>query len=86
MIGMVLIAEGFGAHVPKGYIYTAMAFSAAVEGLNMFSRKAAMKKQAAADARLAALNKADQSTQARVASSTCSACRQGPWRRMSSVL
>ena len=27
MIGMVLIAEGFGAHVPKGYIYAAMAFS-----------------------------------------------------------
>ncbi len=39
MIGMVLIAEGFGAHVPKGYIYTAMAFSAAVEGLNMLVRK-----------------------------------------------
>ena len=59
MIGMLLIAAGFGSHVPKGYIYTAMAFSAAVEGLNMFSRKAAMKKQAAADARLAALNKAE---------------------------
>jgi predicted tellurium resistance membrane protein TerC len=29
MIGMALIAEGFGAHVPKGYIYAAMAFSAA---------------------------------------------------------
>jgi predicted tellurium resistance membrane protein TerC len=40
MIGMVLIAEGFGAHVPKGYIYTAMAFSAAVEGLNIWSRRA----------------------------------------------
>ena len=39
MIGMVLIAEGFGAHVPKGYIYAAMAFSAAVEGLNMLSRR-----------------------------------------------
>ena len=39
MIGMVLIADGFGAHVPKGYIYTAMAFSAAVEGLNMLVRK-----------------------------------------------
>ncbi len=39
MIGTVLIAEGFGAHVPKGYIYTAMAFSAGVEGLNMLSRK-----------------------------------------------
>jgi predicted tellurium resistance membrane protein TerC len=40
MIGMTLIAEGFGAHVPKGYVYAAMAFSALVEGLNMFSRKA----------------------------------------------
>ena len=32
MIGMVLIAEGFGAHVPKGYIYAAMAFSARGRG------------------------------------------------------
>jgi predicted tellurium resistance membrane protein TerC len=39
MIGMVLIAEGFGAHVPKGYVYAAMAFSALVEGLNMLARK-----------------------------------------------
>lgn len=40
MIGMTLIAEGFGAHVPKGYIYAAMAFSALVEGLNMMARRA----------------------------------------------
>ena len=40
MIGMALIADGFGAHVPKGYIYAAMAFSALVEGLNMLSRRA----------------------------------------------
>jgi len=40
MIGMVLIADGFGAHVPKGYIYAAMAFSALVEGLNMLDRRA----------------------------------------------
>jgi predicted tellurium resistance membrane protein TerC len=40
MIGMTLIAEGFGAHVPKGYIYGAMAFSALIEGLNMLSRRA----------------------------------------------
>jgi predicted tellurium resistance membrane protein TerC len=40
MIGTVLIAEGFGAHVPKGYVYAAMAFSALVEGLNMLDRKA----------------------------------------------
>ena len=59
MIGTVLIAEGFGAHVPKGYIYTAMAFSAAVEGLNMMGRKASAKKQAALAARQAALNKAE---------------------------
>ncbi len=43
MIGMTLIAEGFGAHVPKGYIYAAMAFSALVEGLNMLSRRAGSK-------------------------------------------
>ncbi len=43
MIGMTLIAEGFGAHVPKGYIYAAMAFSAAVEGLNMMARRSKRK-------------------------------------------
>ncbi len=40
MIGATLIADGFGAHVPKGYIYAAMAFSGFVEGLNMATRKA----------------------------------------------
>lgn len=40
MIGMALIAEGFGTHVPKGYIYTAMAFSALVESLNIAARRA----------------------------------------------
>jgi predicted tellurium resistance membrane protein TerC len=49
MIGMVLIAEGFGAHVPKGYIYAAMAFSIGVEGLNMLAR-ARQKRAAAAKA------------------------------------
>ncbi len=39
MIGMMLIAEGFGAHVPKGYVYTAMAFSAFVEGANIVARR-----------------------------------------------
>ncbi|WP_460408981.1 TerC family protein [Pseudomonas amygdali] len=47
MIGMTLIAEGFGAHVPKGYIYAAMTFSAAIEGLNMLVRRARRKKAAA---------------------------------------
>jgi len=39
MIGAVLIADGFGIHVPKGYIYAAMAFSAGVESLNMLARR-----------------------------------------------
>lgn len=39
MIGMVLIADGFGRHVPKGYIYTAMAFAVLVEVLNLLARR-----------------------------------------------
>lgn len=54
MIGMVLIAEGFGAHVPKGYIYAAMAFSAGVEALNMWSRRATSKRDEAVRLRAAA--------------------------------
>ena len=38
MIGMLLIAEGFGQKVPKGYMYSAIAFSLFVEGLNLRSR------------------------------------------------
>jgi len=49
MIGMTLIAEGFGVHVPKGYIYAAMAFSAGVEGLNMVQRNRRRRKRAASD-------------------------------------
>jgi predicted tellurium resistance membrane protein TerC len=48
MIGAVLIADGSGVHVPKGYIYTAMAFSAGVEGLNIWSRR---RREAAAASR-----------------------------------
>jgi len=39
MIGMALIADGFGVHVPKGYIYAAMAFSTVIEILNLMSRR-----------------------------------------------
>jgi predicted tellurium resistance membrane protein TerC len=46
MIGMTLIAEGFGVHVPKGYIYAAMAFSAFIEGFNMMSRRARISRAA----------------------------------------
>lgn len=47
MIGTMLIADGFGVHVPKGYIYAAMAFSALVEVLNMLSRRARRKRMQA---------------------------------------
>ncbi len=40
MIGMTLIADGFGFHVPKGYIYVAMLFSGGVEALNAAARSA----------------------------------------------
>lgn len=40
LIGVALIAEGFDQHIPKGYIYFAMAFSVGVELLNMRVRKA----------------------------------------------
>ena len=39
LIGVVLVAEGFGQHVSKGYIYFAMAFSVFVEMLNLWMRK-----------------------------------------------
>jgi predicted tellurium resistance membrane protein TerC len=46
MIGTALIAEGFGAKVPKGYIYAAMAFSAFIELLNIMARRARQKRKA----------------------------------------
>jgi predicted tellurium resistance membrane protein TerC len=39
MIGMMLIADGFGQHIPKGYVYFAMAFSVFVETLNIRARR-----------------------------------------------
>jgi predicted tellurium resistance membrane protein TerC len=39
LIGMVLVADGFGFHVPKGFVYVAIAFSIAVEALNFMVRK-----------------------------------------------
>ena len=47
MIGMVLIADGFGVHVPKGYVYAAMAFSVFVEALNMHARNRRIRRKAA---------------------------------------
>jgi predicted tellurium resistance membrane protein TerC len=39
LIGMVLVADGFSFHVPKGFVYTAMGFSVAVEALNLLARR-----------------------------------------------
>jgi predicted tellurium resistance membrane protein TerC len=44
VVGTLLVAEAFGAHVPKGYVYFAMAFSLAVEALNIRMRKAMNRK------------------------------------------
>ena len=44
LVGAFLVAEGLGAHVPKGYIYFAMGFSAAVESLNLWAKKRAQQR------------------------------------------
>ena len=44
MVGLTLIVDGFGYHVPKGYIYFSMAFSLTVETLNLRMRKNRSKK------------------------------------------
>ncbi len=38
-LAFLLLADGFGLHIPRGYIYAAMAFAALVEGLNMAARR-----------------------------------------------
>ena len=43
VIGVVLVADGFGHHVPKGYIYGALAFALMIEALNIRTRKSAVK-------------------------------------------
>jgi predicted tellurium resistance membrane protein TerC len=48
MIGVLLVAEGFGMHVPKGYIYFGMAFSLGVELLNILVRKKKSRKSKSA--------------------------------------
>ena len=58
MVGMALTAEAFDVHMPKGYIYAAMAFSLAVEALNIRSRS---RRQAAAAAASASADAAPDS-------------------------
>jgi predicted tellurium resistance membrane protein TerC len=52
VVGVVLVAEGFGHHVPKGYVYFAMAFSLGVEMLNIRGRKRSAKPVALHQARM----------------------------------
>lgn len=39
LIGVTLVADGLGFHIPKGYIYSAMAFSVLVEAVNIFAKQ-----------------------------------------------
>lgn len=39
LIGMTLVADGFGIHVPKGYVYVAVGFSAGIEALNQLASR-----------------------------------------------
>ena len=48
MVGMALTAEAFEVHIPKGYVYAAMAFSLAVEALNLRARSKRLAKANAA--------------------------------------
>ncbi|PJD95472.1 MAG: hypothetical protein CK426_04470 [Legionella sp.] len=45
LIGMILIADGFAFHIPRGYIYFAMGFSLGVESLNLMKRARNKNKQ-----------------------------------------
>src|SRR3546814_11756866 len=47
MIGLVLVADGFGHHIPKGYISAAMAFSGFVEMINLWLRRRAERQEGA---------------------------------------
>ena len=63
MIGMMLVAEGLGQHVPKGYIYFAMAFSLIVESLNLrLGRKNRLAAEARKQERLRQVQELDNQT------------------------
>ncbi|MGI4841690.1 MAG: TerC family protein [Janthinobacterium lividum] len=46
MIGLSLVAEGLGFHIPKGYLYAAIGFSVLIETLNQFARRNFLKNEA----------------------------------------
>jgi predicted tellurium resistance membrane protein TerC len=43
LIGAYLLADGFDLHIPRGYIYGAMGFSAMVEVLNLWAKRRALR-------------------------------------------
>ena len=45
LVGVMLVADGIGLHIPKGYLYFAMAFALGVESLNLLARKARARKR-----------------------------------------
>jgi predicted tellurium resistance membrane protein TerC len=52
LVGVALIADGLHFHIPRGYLYFAIAFSAGVEGLNLWAAAARKKRRVAAEGRL----------------------------------
>ena len=52
LIGVALVADGFGAHIPRGYIYFAMAFAAAVESFNVMAGRNRRKRRAQVQAQV----------------------------------
>lgn len=54
LIGVTLVADGLGFHIPKGYIYSAMAFSVLVEAVNIFAKQRRLNKSGHAVAKPAA--------------------------------
>lgn len=48
LIGTSLVADGLGFHIPKGYIYSAMAFSVLVEAINILAKERRLRRRAAA--------------------------------------
>ena len=50
LIGAMLIADGFGQHMPKGYVYFPLAFSLSVEALNLRWKANAKRRRASKDA------------------------------------
>ncbi|MGH8031222.1 MAG: TerC family protein [Luteimonas sp.] len=49
LIGVYLIADGIGLHIPKGYIYGSMGFSALVEALNLWAKRRALRREIRVD-------------------------------------